>query len=228
MTYENILPARFLRRPNRFIAYVDLEGTETICHVKNTGRCGELLVPGARVYIQDWGETNRRKTRYDLIAVQKGQRLINMDSQAPNRVFAQWVREQGPFQDLTLLRPETVHGDSRFDFYIEADGRKIFAEVKGVTQEFGGHTLFPDAPTQRGTKHLRGLINCLAEGYEAWAVFIIQMENVLDLAPNRATDPAFAQALCDAKAAGVRLLALPCHVEKDKLTVCGGEVPVLV
>ncbi len=224
MKYENIREAVFLRRPNRFIAHVDLDGAETVCHVKNTGRCRELLLPGAEVYVQR-AANPQRKTAWDLIAVRKGERLINMDAAAPNAVFSEWLRAGGGGFVPELLRPECVHGDSRFDFYLEHRGRRIFAEVKGVTLEEDGVVRFPDAPTQRGAKHLRGLRACLAEGYEAWAVFVIQMKDVLCFEPNRKTDPAFAETLSEAAAAGVRILALDCSVTPDSLAIAD-PVPV--
>ena len=224
MKYENIHRAVFLRRPNRFIAHVELDGAETVCHVKNTGRCRELLVPGAEVYLQR-AANPARKTAWDLIAVKKGERLINMDAAAPNAVFAEWLRAGGPGFVPELLRPECVHGDSRFDFYLEHQGRRFFAEVKGVTLEEDGVVRFPDAPTQRGAKHLRGLRACLDEGYEAWAVFVIQMKDVLFFEPNRKTDPTFAEALTAAAAAGVKILALDCFVTADSLAIAD-PVPV--
>lgn len=224
MKYEEIREARFLRRPNRFIADVELDGAETVCHVKNTGRCRELLVPDARVYIQR-ARNPRRATDWDLIAVQKGRRLINMDAAAPNAVFGEWLRAGGDGFFPENLRPECVHGDSRFDFTFEKDGRRVFAEVKGVTLEEGGVVRFPDAPTARGAKHLRGLRRCVEEGYEAWAVFVIQMRGVRVFEPNRETDPAFAEALSAAAAAGVRILALDCFVTPDSLSIAD-PVPV--
>ena len=224
MIYPNIREARFLRRPNRFIAIGELEGTETICHVKNTGRCRELLVPGARIYLQK-ASNPMRKTNWDLIAVQKGQRLINMDAAAPNAVFGEWLRNGGAGFIPELLKPESVHGDSRFDFYLEHQMRRIFAEVKGVTLEEGGVVRFPDAPTERGVKHLRGLAAAVAEGFEAWAVFVIQMSDVKHFEPNRETHPAFADALRDARNAGVRLLALDCSVTPESLAI-RQEVPI--
>lgn len=164
MKYENIRKAVFLRRPNRFIAHVSLDGVETVCHVKNTGRCRELLVPGAEAYVQR-AANPARKTAWDLIAVRKGERLINMDAAAPNAVFAEWLRSGGAGFVPELLRPECVHGDSRFDFYLEYENRRIFAEIKGVTLEDQGIVRFPDAPTERGAKHLRGLRACLEEGF---------------------------------------------------------------
>ena len=217
MTYDNIFEAVFLDRPNRFIAHILLDGEKQVCHVKNTGRCRELLVPGAAVYVQK-AANPARKTAYDLIAVWKGGRLINMDAAAPNKVFAEWLRAGGPGFVPELIRPECVHGDSRFDFYFEHGGKRAFAEVKGVTLEEDGVVRFPDAPTERGVKHLRGLARCVEEGFEAYAVFIIQMKGVKVFEPNRATDPEFAQALAQAARAGVKLIALDCYVTKDSLT----------
>lgn len=210
MEYTDVRAATFLERPNRFVAYVELEGRRQICHVKNTGRCKELLVPGCRVYLQK-AQNPARHTPYDLIAVEKGDRLINMDSAAPNQIFAEWAA-QGYFGPAPLVRREVTHGDSRFDFYIEAEGRSLFAEVKGCTLEMDGRCYFPDAPTQRGVKHLNGLCRCVEEGYEAYAVFIIQMEDVLSFAPNDVTHPAFGQALRRCRQAGVHILALDCAV----------------
>ena len=226
MTYENVREAVFLSRPNRFIAHVALDGAETVCHVKNTGRCRELLLPGATVYLQKAADPSRR-TGWDLIAVRKGDRLINMDAAAPNAVFAEWLRAGGPGFVPDLLRPECVRGDSRFDFYLEVGARRIFVEVKGVTLEEKDLVLFPDAPTARGTKHLRGLKACVEAGYEAWAVFVIQMRGVRCFSPNRETDPAFAAALSEAAAAGVRLLALDCLVRPDALEIAS-PVPVFL
>lgn len=216
MTYDNIHEAVFLDRPNRFIAHILLNGQKQVCHVKNTGRCKELLLPGAEIFVQH-SANPARKTAYDLIAVRKGERLINMDAVAPNKVFGEWLSAGGPGYVPELIRPECVHGDSRFDFYFEHGGRKALAEVKGVTLEDDGVVRFPDAPTERGVKHLHGLIRCVQEGFEAYAVFIIQMKGVKYFEPNRATHPEFAEALCQAAQAGVKLLALDCDVEKDSL-----------
>ena len=224
MRYENVRQAVFLRRPNRFIAYAELDGAETVCHVKNTGRCRELLLPGATVYLQK-ASNPARKTAWDLIAVQKGRRLINMDAAAPNAVFAEWLRSGGAGFVPERIQPECVHGDSRFDFYLEHRGRRIFAEVKGVTLEEEGAVCFPDAPTERGVKHLRGLSRCIEEGFEAWAVFVIQMRGVRHFEPNRLTHPAFADALREAAEAGVRLLALDCEVTPDTIQIAE-EVPI--
>lgn len=219
MIYENILPAVFVDRPNRFIAHVELNGRLEVCHVKNTGRCRELLIPGCRVYVQHQPSPTR-KTAYDLIAVEKGERLLNMDANAPNRVFNEYVRAGRFLREWSVIRPETTHGDSRFDFYLESPGHRLFAEVKGVTLEDDGVMRFPDAPTERGVKHLEGLARCVQEGYEAWAVFVIQTENVRWMEPNRRTHPAFADALRQAAQAGVHLLALDCHTEPDRLEIC--------
>ena len=219
MIYENILPAVFVDRPNRFIAHVELNGRLEVCHVKNTGRCRELLIPGCRVYVQHQPSPTR-KTAYDLIAVEKGERLLNMDANAPNRIFGEYVRAGRFLREWTVIRPETTHGDSRFDFYLESPGHRLFAEVKGVTLEDDGVMRFPDAPTERGVKHLEGLARCVQEGYEAWAVFVIQTENVRWMEPNRRTHPAFADALRQAAQAGVHLLALDCHTEPDRLEIC--------
>ena len=218
MQYRNIVPARFLARPNRFIAHVELGGAEETVHVKNTGRCRELLVPGRTIWLEE-GATPNRKTKYDLIAVDKDGLLVNMDAQAPNKVFDEWARSGQFVPGLTLLRPETTWGKSRFDFYWEAGDRRGFVEVKGCTLEENGLCRFPDAPTERGVKHLHELTACLSEGYEAAVCFIIQMEGMRQFSPNDHTHPAFGQALREAHAAGVRVLALGCTVTPDSLTV---------
>lgn len=225
MQYTHIVPARFCSRPNRFIAEVELpDGSRERVHVKNTGRCRELLVPGARIYLEGAAHP-ARKTRFDLVAVEKGSRLINMDAQAPNRVFGEWARTGGFVPGLALLRPETAWGSSRFDFYWEAEERRGFVEVKGVTLEEDGAVFFPDAPTERGVKHLRGLQRAAAEGCEAWVIFVIQRSDAADFRPNDASDPAFGAALREAAAHGVRVRAVRCRVTLDGMTVIG-EVPV--
>lgn len=216
MQYENIRLGTFLARPNRFIAHVALEGETVVAHVKNTGRCRELLVPGAVVYLQRC-DNPTRKTLYDLIAVEKGTRLINMDAQAPNKVFEEWARAGQLRQGLTLLRPETTYGSSRFDFYWEAGEVRGFVEVKGVTLEEGNAAYFPDAPTQRGVKHVEELIACRAEGYEAALVLVIQLEGVDFWSPNDRTHPAFGDAVRRAAAAGVEVLAFDCLVTPERL-----------
>lgn len=224
MIYPDICEGRFIERPNRFIAHVELAGETVVCHVKNTGRCRELLVPGARVLLQR-SDKPKRKTAYDLISVWKGGRLINMDANAPNKVFAQWLRDGGLGFVPELIKPECSHGDSRFDFYFEHDGRRCFAEVKGVTLEEDGIVRFPDAPTERGVKHLRGLIRCLEEGFDAWAVFVIQMRGVERFEPAWDKHRDFGLALRDAAEAGVHILALDCFVSEDSLSIAG-RVPV--
>lgn len=217
MQYGKMVSGRFVARPNRFIAHVEIDGKLEVCHVKNTGRCKELLPPDARVWCQV-ADDPKRKTKFDLITVQKGDRLINMDSQAPNAAAKEWLLAGGLGQ-IENLRPETVHGDSRFDFSFTKDGKPCFMEVKGVTLENGGVCAFPDAPTQRGVKHLNGLAACVQEGYGAYVLFVVQMEGVKYLRPNDATDPAFGQALRNAAAAGVKLLAMDCLVTPDSMTV---------
>ena len=227
MRYDHIVPGTFLSRPNRFIAQVEIDGETAVCHVKNTGRCRELLIPGGLVYLQDLGpHAAGRKTRYDLIAVKKerpsGPLLINMDAQAPNKVFAQWAGA-GQFRpDLTLLRPETVYGASRFDFYYEtAAGARGFVEVKGVTLEENGRALFPDAPTERGVKHLEELMRAREQGYAAHVCFVIQMSGMTAFSPNDATHPAFGAALRRAVEAGVDAFAVECAVTPETLEITG-------
>lgn len=223
MRYENMVPGIFLRRPNRFIAHVQIGGEETICHVKNTGRCRELLVPGAQVWCQHCLGPNR-KTQYDLITVKKGDRLINMDSQAPNACVKHWLLSGG-LGEVSQVKPETRWGDSRFDFSFQKEGKPCFLEVKGVTLETDGICAFPDAPTQRGVKHLQELAQLAKEGYGAYVLFVIQMEHVLYLHPNDATDPAFGAALRQAADAGVQVLAVDCRITEDSMVI-GAPVPV--
>ena len=217
MRYAQIRPATFLARPNRFVARVELDGREETVHVKNTGRCRELLAPGFRVYLAA-AENPARKTGYDLVAVQRGDRLINLDAQAPNKVFGEWAAGGG-LPGLTLLRPETAWGESRFDFYWESASQRGFVEVKGVTLEADGGAYFPDAPTLRGVKHLRELAAARAQGYRAAVCFVIQMEGVDFFSPNDATHPQFGQALREAAAAGVEVWAYDCAVTPDSLTL---------
>ncbi len=225
MQYPNMVPGRFLSRPNRFIANVEIDGREETVHVKNTGRCRELLTPGARVWCQQ-ALNPARKTGFDLITVEKGDRLINMDSQAPNIAAGEWLRSGG-LGEVTELRPETTHGDSRFDFAFTLAGKQCYLEVKGVTLEHDGVCAFPDAPTDRGAKHLRGLIRAVQEGCGAYVLFVIQMDNVKYLHPNDATDAKFSQALRDAAEAGVTVLAMECRVTEDTMTI-GKPVPVVL
>lgn len=224
MQYQNVKKGIFLTRPNRFIAHVEVDGATQVVHVKNTGRCRELLVPGASVYLEQ-SANPARKTKYDLIAVEKGELLINMDAQAPNQVFREWAEQGGFLPGLTQLRPETTWGSSRFDFYWEVGDQRGFVEVKGVTLEENGHARFPDAPTERGVKHLEELIRCQDEGYEAAVCFVLQMEGMKDFAPNDSTHPAFGQALRKAAQAGVQILAHTCRVTPETLTIAK-PVPV--
>ena len=217
MNYPNMVPGTFQARPNRFIAHVEIAGRTEVCHVKNTGRCRELLQPGAQVWCQQASNPNR-KTKYDLIAVQKGHRLINMDSQAPNIAAGEWLAAGG-LGDLSAIKAESFHGDSRFDFSFEKDGRRCFLEVKGVTLETDGVCAFPDAPTTRGVKHLKGLSKLVREGFGAYVLFVIQMADVHYLHPHDDTDPAFGAALREAAAAGVTILAMDCAVTPDTMTI---------
>ena len=229
MIYLSVRRGQFLTRPNRFIAHVELDGASVVCHVKNTGRCRELLVPGHTVWLAE-GDSPARKTQYDLIGVEKptprGLLPVNMDAQAPNRVFGEWAAGGGLGFLPSLLRPETRFGDSRFDFYWE-DGpeRRGFWEIKGVTLEEDGVARFPDAPTLRGVKHLEELVRAREAGYEAGVCFVVQMPGMRWVEPNDDTHPQFGQALRRAAQAGVRVLALGCRVEPDRLEITG-EVPV--
>ena len=217
MRYENMVPGMFLARPNRFIAHVEIAGQVEVCHVKNTGRCRELLPEGARVWCQQFDNPNR-KTKFDLITVQKGRRWINMDSQAPNVAAKEWLLAGG-LGEISELKGEYTHGDSRFDFSFMKDGRRCFLEVKGVTLEQDGVCAFPDAPTERGTKHLRGLTKLTQEGYGAYVLFVIQMADVVYLHPNDATDPNFGKALREAANAGVQVLAVDCLVTENTMQI---------
>ena len=223
MKYENMTPGIFLSRPNRFIAHVEIDGQAEVVHVKNTGRCRELLPAGAQVWCQR-SDNPTRKTKYDLITVKKGSRLINMDSQAPNKAVKEWLLSGG-LGEISDLRAETTHGDSRFDFSFVKDGRTCFLEVKGVTLETDGVCAFPDAPTERGAKHLRGLTEAAKAGFGAYVLFVIQMTDVVCLHPNDATDPNFGKALREAAAKGVEVLAMDCHVTVEEMTICN-PVPV--
>lgn len=218
MQYGNISQAVFLARPNRFIARVELEGREETVHVKNTGRCRELLVPGCTVYLEKSGNPTR-KTAYDLVAVEKGNMLFNMDAQAPNKVFAEWAMAGGFREGLTLLKPETTWGKSRFDFYWENAGEKGFVEVKGCTLEEDGLAMFPDAPTDRGVKHLRELTAAQRAGYRCTVCIVLQMKGCHTFCPNERTHPEFGVALREAAEAGVEVLAMDCRVTPESLTI---------
>ena len=223
MTYENMVPGIFQARPNRFIAHVQIGGQTEIVHVKNTGRCKELLVPGCAVWCQRSSNPNR-KTAFDLIAVQKGDRLINMDSQAPNRAAGEWL-SSGGLGEISELKAEVKHGDSRYDFSFLKDGKRCFLEVKGCTLEHDGVCAFPDAPTERGAKHIRGLTAAAREGYGAYILFVIQMSDVKYIRPHDETDPEFGKALREASQNGVRVLAMDCAVTPDTMEI---RLPVLV
>ena len=223
MHYENMVPGIFVARPNRFIAHVEIHGQTEVCHVKNTGRCRELLPQGARVWCQRSDNPNR-KTQYDLITVKKGDRLINMDSQAPNIAAKEWLLSGG-LGDISDLKPEYTHGDSRFDFSFLLEGRRCFLEVKGVTLEDDGVCAFPDAPTERGVKHLKGLTRAAKEGFGAFVLFVIQMPDVKYLRPHDERDPAFGAALREAAENGVTVLAMDCGVTEDTMQL---RLPVLV
>ena len=217
MKYANMMHGKFLARPNRFIAHVQIDEQTEVVHVKNTGRCRELLPVGAEVWCQKSGNPSR-KTKYDLITVRKGSRLINMDSQAPNLAAKEWLAAGG-LGSIDSLRAETKHGDSRFDFSFTKDGKQCFLEVKGCTLETEGVCAFPDAPTERGAKHLRGLTEAVKDGYGGYVLFVIQMEDVKYLHPNDATDPEFGRALREAAANGVEVLAVNCHVTVDEMVI---------
>lgn len=225
MHYVSIRKGSFIERPNRFIAYIDIEGKKETVHVKNTGRCAELLMPGAPVYVQET-DNPARKTRWDLIAVEKGKRMVNMDSQIPNKLVEEWLREGNLFEEITRIRPEYTYGRSRFDLYVEADGKKIFIEVKGVTLEEDGVVRFPDAPSERAVKHVEELKSAVREGYEAYVFFVVQMKGVRYFTPNMDTHPAFGEALFRASKAGVHILAYDCETGKDYIHI-EDEVPVV-
>lgn len=217
MKYNNTIKGRFISRPNRFIAIVDINGEEVVCHVKNTGRCKELLTKNACVILEK-SDNPARKTAYDLIAVYKGERLINMDSQCPNKAVSEFLPKL--FENTVLIRPETIWGNSRFDFYIEtADGRKIFLEVKGVTLEKNNIAMFPDAPTERGVKHIKELEKCVLEGYEGYILFVIQMSGISIFMPNDETHPQFGKILRHAADNGVNVIAYECNVKENSMEI---------
>lgn len=224
MQYDNIIPAVFLDRPNRFIANIEIDGLRQVAHVKNTGRCREILTPGARIWVRENSDP-RRKTRFDVITAQKNERMINIDASAPNAAVKEWLPESGLFRHVSLIRPETTFGRSRLDFYIEADGRKMFMEVKGVTLEDRGVVRFPDAPTERGLKHIKELEASLSSGFEACILFVIQMKGVDYFKPNSATHEAFADALHHAFRAGVQVRAWDCLIMPDSMDIAD-PVPV--
>ncbi|MBE7017342.1 MAG: DNA/RNA nuclease SfsA [Ruminococcaceae bacterium] len=226
MKYSNIKNGIFLSRPNRFIAHVMIDGREEVVHVKNTGRCKELLLSGSEVFCVRSDNTSR-KTAYDLVAVKKGSRLINMDSQAPNAAFLEWVNEGKFIGKPDFIKPEYKWRNSRFDFFVRKDGRKILAEIKGVTLELDGACFFPDAPTERGIKHINELIAAAQEGYETYIVFIIQMKDVSFFSPNENTHPQFCEALRRAGERGVNIIAYDCLITEDSMVI-RDKVPVIL
>lgn len=240
MKYKNVVDGKFVSRPNRFIAKVEIDGKEETVHVKNTGRCRELLLPGAKIWLEHSDNSNR-KTAYDLFAVYKeGLGLVNMDSQAPNKVVREWLEEkQKPHfyiertgllpENVIRVKPEYTYGKSRIDFYFECmdeqgNVRKCLMEVKGVTLEKEKIAYFPDAPTQRGIKHIEELERALEEGYECFLAFVIQMPEILDIRPNDETHPSFGEALRRAHKKGIKILSLGCHMEEDEIHICSGKV----
>lgn len=227
MKYEHIVEGRFLERPNRFIAYVEIGGKREKVHVKNTGRCRELLQDDAQVFLS-YSDNESRSTAYDLVTVKKGDRMVNMDSQAPNVVVKEWLKvgkTHPVFGNITYVKPETTYQNSRFDFYVECDERKLFIEVKGVTLENDGEVRFPDAPSERAVKHVEELVKARQDGYEVYVLFVIQMQGVKCFMPNDKTDPKFAKALWEARKQGVNILAYDCKVTKDSMEI-GEPVPV--
>ena len=224
MRYEKIKSGIFIKRPNRFVAHVLTEGKEEICHVKNTGRCRELLIPGVSVILAE-GKGTGRKTKYDLVAVNKGGQWINMDSQAPNQAVWEWILEGNLFSKEARVQREKKYKASRFDLYVEEKDRKAFLEVKGVTLEENQTAKFPDAPTARGIKHIQELIQCTEEGNEAYLIFVIQMKGIREFCPNWDTQPELGENLIKAKNAGVHILAWDCRVTESEMKL---DQPVFV
>ena len=218
MKYENIIRGKFIERPNRFIAHVEVNGKTEICHVKNTGRCKELLIPGVTVFLQE-NDNPKRKTKFSLIGVIKGERIVNIDSQVPNKAVHEWILKGNLFKEVTLVKPEKTYNKSRFDFYVETKEKKIFMEVKGVTLEENNVVRFPDAPTERGVKHINELCDCIKEGYEAYIVFVIQMRGVSYFEPNDETHKEFGDALRKAKKLGVNIVAVDCEIKEDSIEI---------
>ncbi|MGN0143988.1 MAG: DNA/RNA nuclease SfsA [Clostridium sp.] len=220
MKYDKMTKGIFQSRPNRFIANVEINGVNEVCHVKNTGRCKELLIPGkTTVYVQESDNPNR-KTKYSVIGVLKGDRKINMDSQVTNKVVHEWISKGNLFNDVTLIKPEKKYKNSRFDFYVETKTEKAFIEVKGATLEENNIVRFPDAPTERGVKHIHELCECLKEGYKAYIIFVIQMKDVLYFTPNDETHKEFGDALREAEKKGVKIIAVDCNVTEDSIDIC--------
>lgn len=227
MIYTDIIKGTFISRPNRFVANVTVNGKTETAHVKNTGRLGELLLEGATVYLQEHNDTTRRRTKWSLIGVEKDGRLVNIDSQAPNKVMLEWLQTGKLLKNIKSIKKEYSYGGSRFDFFVETDKDKVLIEVKGVTLEIDNVAMFPDAPTERGVKHILELCESLKEGYTAFVVFVIKMSGVRYFAPNAATHQEFADALIHAHKQGVRILALDCEVGENSLSI-KDEVPVVL
>lgn len=226
MKYEKIIKGTFIKRLNRFVALCLIDGEEIYCHVKNTGRCGEILIAGAECYLEEASNPDR-KYKYSLVAVKKGDRLINIDSQAPNKAAGELLKSGRLFSDIDYLKAESTFGKSRFDFYFEHGGKRAYLEVKGVTLERDGYVLFPDAPTERGAKHLNELCDCIKAGFEAYVLFVVQMKDVKGFSPNGETDPRFASALRNAAEQGVRVLCYDCTVTEDEMNIAN-EVPLML
>lgn len=226
MKYDNIVPAVFVKRLNRFVAVCRFDGEEIHCHVKNTGRCKEILLEGAECYLEKTDNLSR-KYQYSLVCVKKGNRLINIDSQAPNKAVFEFLSQGKLFGNIKNIKPEKTFGNSRFDFYFEHGDKKAFLEVKGVTLERENAVFFPDAPTERGTKHLNELCECINEGYEAYVLFVVQMKGVSHFSPNKITDSAFAEALINADKSGVKILCYDCNVSKNEMNI-EDAVPVIL
>ncbi len=223
MVYSNIKEAVFIKRPNRFVAHVLLEEREEICHVKNTGRLGELLVQGAKVYISE-SDNPARKTKYSLIAVEKDGIIYNIDSQAPNQLVLEWVKEGRFMPGITYVKPEKTYQKSRFDFYMETEDKKLFMEVKGVTLNQDGIGFFPDAPTERGRKHVLELCKAVEDGYEAYIVFVVKFGTAKGFSPNTVRHPDFAAMLKEAGEKGVHIMAVRCSVKPEEITI-ENEIP---
>lgn len=226
MKYEKIIKGKFIKRLNRFVAVCNIDGQEFYCHVKNTGRCGEILIEGAECYLEE-STKQQRKYRYSLVTVKKGDRLINIDSQAPNKAAGEFINSGKLFDDIYYVKAERTYGNSRFDFYFERGDKKAFLEVKGVTLERDSAVYFPDAPTERGTKHLKELCSCVEEGYEAYVLFVVQLKNASHFSPNDETDPAFSAALRYAAEKGVKILCYDCTVSENEMNI-SDKVPVIL
>lgn len=218
MRYENIVKGKFVKRLNRFVAEVEIDGEKLLCHIKNTGRCRELLKEGVTVYLEK-SSNAQRKYQYSLVSVRKGERLVNMDSQAPNKAVYEFLKSGRLFENITFIKPESTYKKSRFDFYAEYGGKKAFIEVKGVTLENDGVVSFPDAPTERGARHLEELCECIKEGYEAHIFFAVQMKDVLYFTPNGENDPKFKLTLLKAAGQGVKIHAFDCFVTEKEMVI---------